>query len=94
MPQQPRERTSPPEIVSVFVPVGMRSRLIERSRALGESFNDFLVDALELHLDATESADFSELVTLPAPAAPQPPAGNTPPRPDHAYPHPGGADHV
>ncbi len=90
MPQQPRERTSAPEIVSVRVPAGMRRRLIDRSRALGESFNDFLLTALDLHLDGTDDADFSELVTLPAPT---PTAGNPPPRPASSD-QLGGADHV
>lgn len=75
------------------------TRLLERVKLLqllddDITLNDLCIDALELHLDATERADFSELVSLPADLAPpQPGAGNIPRRPCEP-PRSGGADHV
>lgn len=72
----------------------LAARLRDRVKALDEPLIDFCVDALELHLDATEHADFSELVSLPADLAPpQSGAGNTPRRPCEP-PRSGGVDHV
>jgi hypothetical protein len=63
------------------------------AEAAGDRPADLIKDAIKLFIDRLDpcNLDFSPLTRLPVETSD--PSGNSP-RPDQAYPHPGGADHV